>query len=104
MSKLQNLPKGMLEELNALKQTLVSAQLDLEGETAVGSAGGGAVQVTLSGDQKCIQVHVSPELLTNGDVEMLQGMLQLAINNAIETSRDLLASRLKPISGDPSAE
>lgn len=98
MSKLQNLPKGMLDQLNALQQTLVSAQMDLEGETAVGSAGSGAVQVTLTGDQHCTEVQISPELLAAGDVQMLQGMLQLAINNALEASREMIASRLKPIS------
>ena len=55
MSKLQNLPKGMLEQLQSLQQQLISAQLDLDGETAVGTAGGGAVKVTLTGDQKCTE-------------------------------------------------
>ena len=88
MSKLQNLPKGMLEQLQALQQQLISAQLDLDGETAVGSAGGGAVKVTLTGDQKCTDVHISPELLAAGDSQMLQELLALAINNALDASRD----------------
>lgn len=98
MSKFQNLPKGMLEQLQSLQQQLVSAQMELSGETVTGTAGGGAVQVTVTGDQKCTQVQISPELLKEEDPGLLQDLLVAAINNALEASRDLMEERLHPLS------
>jgi DNA-binding YbaB/EbfC family protein len=100
MSKFQNLPKGMLEQLQSLQQQLVSAQMELKGETVTGTAGGGAVQVTVTGDQKCTQVQISPELLSEEDPSLLQDLLLAAINNALEASRDLMEERLHPISSE----
>lgn len=102
MSKFQKLPKGMLEQLQSLQQQLVSAQMELKGETVTGTAGGDAVQVTVTGDQKCTQVHISPELLKEADLGLLQDLLVAAINNALEASRDLMQERLHPLSGESS--
>lgn len=99
MSKFQNLPKGMLEQLQSLQQQLVSAQMELKGETVTGTAGGGAVQVIVTGDQKCTEVQISPELLKEDDPSLLQDFLVAAINDALEASRDLMEERLHP-SGD----
>jgi DNA-binding YbaB/EbfC family protein len=96
MSKFQNLPKGMLEQLQSLQQQLVSAQMELKGETVTGTAGGGAVQVIVTGDQKCTEVQISPELLEEEDPSLLQDLLVVAINNALEASRDLMEERLRP--------
>lgn len=104
MSKIQNLPKGMLEQLRSLQETLVSAQLELDGETVTGTAGDGAVQVTLTGDQKCTQVQISPELLTTADPEKLGALLVAAINQALDASRELMEERLNPASPEQSGQ
>lgn len=100
MSKFQKLPKGMLEQLQSLQQQLVSAQMELKGETVTGTAGGGAVQVVLTGDQKCTQVQISPDLLTQEDPGLLQDLLVAAFNNALDASRAMMEERLNPLSGD----
>ena len=70
--------------------------MELKGETVTGTAGGGAVQVIVTGDQKCTEVHISPELLKEEDPSLLQDLLVAAINNALEASRDLMEERLHP--------
>jgi DNA-binding YbaB/EbfC family protein len=102
MSKFQNLPKGMLEQLHSLQQQLVSAQLELDGETVTGTAGEGAVQVTLTGDQRCTQVLVSPKLLKEADPNQLSGLLATAFNHALEASRAMMEDRLSPFSPEKS--
>ena len=98
MSKFQKLPKGMVEQLQTLQQQLMGAQLELAGETVTGAAGGGAVMVTLTGDQRCKQVVISPELIKEADSEMLQDLVMTAFNKALEESRNLAADRLSPLS------
>jgi hypothetical protein len=99
--KAPKLPKqaGMMGQLQKLQEQLEQAQAQLAEETVSGSAGGGAVNVTVTGDQRCKGIEIDPELLKDADVEMLQDLLLAAFNNAIDASRDLASERLGPLAG-----
>jgi len=90
---------GMMGQLQKLQEQLQAAQAQLAEETVTATAGGGAVSVTMTGDQQCRQVVIDPALLQEGDVEMLQDLLLAAFNNALEKSRELAAQRLGPLAG-----
>jgi nucleoid-associated protein EbfC len=90
---------GMMGQLQKLQEQLQEAQDKLAEETVPGTAGGGAVKVVVTGDQRCRSVEIDPELLKDADVEMLQDMLLAAINNALDASRELAAERLGPLAG-----
>ncbi len=92
-------PGGMMGQLQKLQEQIQAAQAQLAEETVTATAGGGAVSVTVTGDQQCRQVVIDPALLQEGDVEMLQDLLLAAFNNALEKSRELAAQRLGPLAG-----
>jgi DNA-binding YbaB/EbfC family protein len=78
---------------------LEATQAKLAEETVTASAGGGAVEVTVTGDQRCLVVKIDPDLLKEGDVEMLQDLLLTAFNSALDKSREMAADRLGPLAG-----
>jgi nucleoid-associated protein EbfC len=90
---------GMMGQLQKLQEQLQEAQAKLADETVTGTAGGGAIKVVVTGDQRCVSVEVDAEMLKDGDVEMIQDMLLAAINNALDESRNLAAERLGPLAG-----
>ena len=90
---------GMLEQFQRLQEQLAEVQRQLAEEVVTASAGGGAVKVTVSGDQKCKAVEISPSLLQEADAEMLQDMMLTAVNLALDQSRELAAKRLGPLTG-----
>jgi DNA-binding YbaB/EbfC family protein len=92
-------PVGMMGQLQKLQEQLQEAQAQLAEETVSASAGGGAVVVTVTGDQVCKAVQIDPELLKEADVEMLQDLVLAAFNAAIEKSRQLASERLGPLAG-----
>ncbi len=94
-----NNPMGMMNQLQKLQEQVQQAQEQLANETVTGSAGGGAVKITVTGDQRCIAVSIDPELLKDADAEMLQDLILSAFNNALEASRNLAAERLGPLAG-----
>lgn len=98
MTEGPKLPKEMVEQLKNMNQDLLKAQEELANETVIGSAGGDAVRITLTGDQRCTEVLIDPELLKEGGQEMLQDLFFAAINSALQASRDLASDRLGPIS------
>ena len=90
---------GMMQQIQKLQEQLVQAQEQLAQETVNYSAGGGAIKVVMTGDQKCKSVEIDPELLKDVDVEMLQDMVLAAINGALDASRALASERLGPLAG-----
>jgi len=90
---------GMMQQLQKLQEQLEIAQAKLAEETVSASAGGGAVTITVTGDQRCRAVQIDAALLEEGDVEMLQDLLLAAFNSALEKSRQLAAERLGPLAG-----
>jgi DNA-binding YbaB/EbfC family protein len=88
---------GMMGQIQKLQQQLAEAQERLKDETVTASAGGGAVKVTVTGDQVCRAIEIDPEILKDGDVEMLQDLVLTAVNNALDKSRELASERLGPL-------
>lgn len=90
---------GMMGQLQKLQEQLQETQAKLAEETVSGTAGGGAVKITVTGDQRCTAVEIDPEILKDADVEMLQDLILAAFNGALEKSRELAAERLGPLTG-----
>jgi len=81
-----------------LQQELLNTQNQLADETVTATAGGGVVQVTITGDQRLTDLIIAPELLEDGDVDILQDLLITAINSALDKSREMAEARLGPLS------
>lgn len=90
---------GMLQQLQRLQQQMLEAQERLAQETVTATAGGGAVTVTMTGDQKCQSVVIDPGLLQDADAEMLQDLVLTAVNLALEKSRELQQEVMGPLAG-----
>lgn len=96
--KVQN-PMGMMGQLQKMQEQMQAAQAKLAEETVSYTAGGGAVKVTVTGDQRCTEVLVDADLVKDGDVEMVQDLLLAAFNGALDASRALALERLGPLAG-----
>jgi DNA-binding YbaB/EbfC family protein len=90
---------GMMAQLQKLQQQMEEAQAKLAEETVSATAGGGAIKVTMTGDQKCKSVEISPEFLKDADAEMLQDMVLSAVNMALDESRALQEKLMGPLAG-----
>jgi DNA-binding YbaB/EbfC family protein len=88
---------GMMQQLQRLQQQMAEAQEQLTKESVNATAGGGAVKVTMSGDQKCQAVEISADLLKDADAEMLQDLVLTAVNLALDKSRELQEQRMGPL-------
>jgi hypothetical protein len=104
MAKGFNAPKGsksmgMMQQMQKLQEQLQQAQEKLAEETVSYTAGGGAVKVVVTGDQRCLSVEIDPEVVKEGDTEMLQDLLLTAFNGALDASRNLAIERLGPMAG-----
>ncbi|HEY5271119.1 MAG TPA: YbaB/EbfC family nucleoid-associated protein [Anaerolineales bacterium] len=90
---------GMMQQMQRLQQQMAEAQEKLAEETVSATSGGGAVKVTMTGDQKCQSVEIAPELLKDADAEMLQDLILTAVNLALDKSRELQQEVMGPLAG-----
>jgi len=80
MKQAQQMQEQMGKEM---KQTIVDA-----------SAGGGAVSVKMRGDFEVIELTISPDLVKDGDVEMIQDLTVAALNEAHRKVEESLKGKL----------
>ncbi|MBL8091628.1 MAG: YbaB/EbfC family nucleoid-associated protein [Anaerolineales bacterium] len=90
---------NMMQQLQRMQQQMAEAQAKLAEETVSATAGGGAIKVTMTGDQKCKSVEISPDFLKDADAEMLQDMVLSAVNMALDESRALQEKMMGPLAG-----
>lgn len=92
-------PSDPQDLLQSFQQRMEEVQAALANETVEVSAGGGAVTVTITGQQKLQGLKIAPEVVNADDVEMLQDLIIAAVNEAIETSQRLASSRMGELTG-----
>jgi len=90
---------GMMQQIQKLQEQLVQAQEQLAQETVEYSAGGGVIKVVMTGDQHCQSMVIDPEILKDGDVEMIQDLVLTAVNGALDASRAMASERMGPLAG-----
>ncbi|MFU8826929.1 MAG: YbaB/EbfC family nucleoid-associated protein [Brevefilum sp.] len=101
MAKGYNRPRpakgaGMMAQFQQMQEQMAQAQAELADETVTATVGGGAISVTMTGDQVCKSVEIMPELLEDADVEMLQDLITSGVNAALDQSRQLSNDKMSP--------
>jgi len=89
----------MIRQAQELQAKLAKAQQELADTTVEASSGGGAVKVTINGQQKIQSVKISPEAISADDVELLEDLVLTAVNEAVAKSQELAAQRLGKLTG-----
>ncbi len=91
--------KFMMQQAQKLQEKLAKAQEELSSLTVEASSGGGAVKVTMNGQQKIQSVTISPEVVNPDDVELLQDLVLAAVSEASDKSQQAAAEHLGGLTG-----
>ncbi|MFH0941583.1 MAG: YbaB/EbfC family nucleoid-associated protein [Chloroflexota bacterium] len=87
-----------LRQAQQLQAQLAKAQEELGNLTLEASAGG-AVKVTIDGQQHIRAIKILPEVVSKDDVELLEDMVLAAVNEALNKSREAAQERLGGLTG-----
>ncbi len=74
---------AMLKQAQKMQEDMANLQADLEEREFKGSAGGGMVEVTVTGKHEIVSLKINPDAVDPEDVEMLEDFVTLAVNEAI---------------------
>ena len=89
----------MMRQVQQMQAEMVKAQEELKNEIVEASAGGGMVHVKITGDLELKELRIDPGAVDPEDVEMLQDMVQAAVNEAIRSAQELAASKMGAATG-----
>jgi len=92
-------PAKLLRQVQKIQADVERVQTEAEKEVITVTAGGGAVEVTITGGMEIRSITLQPEVVDPEDVEMLQDLIMAAVNEAIQKARDLMAERMSSITG-----
>ncbi len=89
----------LMKQANQMQMKMKKLQEDLANKTYEGSSGGGAVKVTVTGQNLIQAIHISDDVFKSGDKEMLQDMVMTAANEALKTAKETSAKEMEKITG-----
>ncbi len=88
--------KQMMKQAQRMQEELQQKMSAMEVE---GSAGGGMVRATLSGNRDLLSIAIEKEAVDPEDVEMLQDLIVAAVNDAARKVEEALQSELGGMAG-----
>lgn len=91
--------QDMMRQLQQVQQQMEQAQSELSGETVEYTAGGGMVKVVADGQQSIKSITIDPQVVDPEDVGMLEDLVLVAVNGALEESSKLAADRMGGLTG-----
>ena len=92
-------PFDILKNAQQLQEQIGSVQDKLASMSAVGSAGGGLVEVEITGKMEVLAVRIKPEIVDPNDVVMLQDLVASALEQAMENIREKITGEIGAMAG-----
>ena len=89
--------RNMMKQAQKQLAQLQKIQEELETLTVEGTAGGGAVKVTMPGKQIVESVTIDPDAAE--EVELLQDMVLAAVNDAATKAQEMAAQKMAVVTG-----
>lgn len=89
----------MMKQVKKMQEQMLKTQEELGSKTVEGTAGGGVVSVTVTGQKKVVGVVIKPEAVDPDDVEMLQDLVLSAINDAMTKAEELANKEMSRFTG-----
>jgi DNA-binding YbaB/EbfC family protein len=90
---------ALLQQAQQMQQQLLAAQAEAAEQLHEGTAGGGAVKVTVSGGMEFQSVTIRPDAVDPDDVEMLQDLVLAAVREAVASVNAAQQNALGGIAG-----
>ena len=87
MGNLQRMAMQMQQEMERVQAELAETEVE-------GSAGGGVVRAVVTGKQSLVSITIDQSAVDPDDVEMLQDLVVVAINEALDGSRRLAEEKM----------
>ena len=90
---------NLMKQAQKMQRQMEEATKELEEKEMTASAGGGVVEVTVSGKKEVTKIKIDPEAVDPDDVEMLEDLIMAAVNEALRKIEEYSQQSMNKITG-----
>lgn len=89
----------LMRQAQKLQNQMAKLQEELAEKTVEGSAGGGMITVVANGKHEVVNIKIDREVVDPEDVEMLQDLVQAAVNDALKKAQEMVSGEMSKLTG-----
>ncbi len=89
----------MIKQAQKMQDQITELQEDIEARDFTATAGGGAVEVTITGKKTIKSLTLKPEVVDPEDIDMLQDLIISAVNEAVNNVETTTENEMGKITG-----
>ena len=90
---------NMMKKIQEMQEEMARVQQEVEEPEFTASAGGGAVEVTVSGKKEIVKLEIKPEVVDPDDIEMLQDLIMVAVNEGLRQIDEISNQEMSKLTG-----
>lgn len=90
---------AMLKQAQKMQEDMAALQEDLDSREYDVSAGGGMVELKISGKKEILSISIKPEIVDPDDVETLEDIIVAAVNEGIKRVETTNESEMQKLTG-----
>lgn len=90
---------SMIKQAQKMQDQITTLQEDIEARDFTATAGGGAVEVVLTGKKTIKSLNIKPEVVDPEDIDMLQDLIISAVNEAVNNIESTTEAEMSQITG-----
>jgi len=91
--------QGLMQQAQRMQAEMARVQAELEEQEITASAGGGMINVTVTGKKQLTSVKIDPQAVDPDDVEMLEDMVMAAVNEALRKVDEISSAEMGKLTG-----
>ena len=89
----------LMRQAQEMQDRITELQTRLGEIEVIGTAGGGMVEVTLSGKSEARRIRIDPKLMEDGERQVLEDLLVAAFNDARQKIEARVAEKMSELTG-----
>ncbi|MCC9608454.1 YbaB/EbfC family nucleoid-associated protein [Blastopirellula sp. JC732] len=90
---------NMLRSAQEMGAKVQGLQEELRAKRVTGTAGGGMVEVEMTGTGEMLSLRIDPDLVARGEREIIEDLVPAAVNQASMKAKQLHAEMMKELTG-----
>jgi hypothetical protein len=90
---------NLMKQAQKMQRQMEEQAKEMETKEFTATAGGGAVEVTVSGKREVLRVKLQEEVVDPDDIEMLQDLIVAATNEALRQVEEASGAAMSKLTG-----
>ena len=90
---------NLMKQAQKMQRQMEEQQKEMETKEFTATAGGGAVEITVSGTREVLKVKLAEEVVDPDDIEMLEDLIVAAVNEAGAKASEMMEEGMAGITG-----